>query len=104
MAGADSEIDAEEVEVFEGFFGKGAFSESLDPERLESTLEDRMEQVREQASTTQAMQVLRDLCLVARAGGHTTEAERAVLDRIALGLGVSPGFVCHSMDSELAPD
>jgi tellurite resistance protein len=65
---------------------------------------ERVKQVKEDASTTQAMQVLRDLCLVARAEGHVGEPERAVLDEISLGLGISPKFVCQTLDCDLDPD
>lgn len=104
VASADGEIGEHEIEVFESFFGKGSFVDSLDPERLEATLDERMEQVRKLASPPQAMQVLRDLCLVARANGHTSEAERGVLDRVAAGLAVATHFVSQAIEAELSPD
>lgn len=104
MAAADGEISDEEKAVFEGFFGKGSLRDDLDVEALRADLDNRIRQVRESASSPQALQVIRDLCMVARAHGRAGAAERAVLDRIADGLGVSRGFVCHSMDSSLEPD
>ena len=104
VANANGEISAEEIAVFEKFFGKGAFKDGLDLEALAADLDNRIAQVRETASTPQGLQVLRDLCLVARAEGHSSDAERAVLDHIADGLEVARGFVCHSMDAELDPD
>jgi uncharacterized tellurite resistance protein B-like protein len=50
------------------------------------------------------MQVLRDLCLVARAEDRISQVETEVLERIAKGLGVAPEFVCQSLDSTLEPD
>jgi tellurite resistance protein len=104
VAHADAEISPSEIEIFEGFFSTGSFSESLDIGSLVASLPERIEQVKEAASTTQAMQVLRDLCVVARAEGHVKPAEREVLDAIARGLGISTKFVCQTMDSDLDPD
>lgn len=104
VAHADGVVSQTEIEIFEGFFGTGSFSESLDIDSLTASLPERIEQVKEAASTTQAMQVLRDLCIVARAEGHLKPAEREVLDTIARGLGISTKFVCQTMDSDLDPD
>ncbi len=104
VANADGNISEEEVAIFEKFFGKGAFSDSLNLDALQSDLEDRIAQVQEMASTPQAMQVLRDLCLVARAEGRISQVETDVLNEIADGLGVAREFVCQSLDSEFEPD
>ncbi|MEE8078188.1 MAG: M48 family metallopeptidase [Pseudomonadales bacterium] len=104
VANADGNISEEEVVIFEKFFGKGAFSDSLNLDALQSDLDERIVQVREMASTPQAMQVLRDLCLVARAEGRISQVETDVLNEIADGLGVAREFVCQSLDSELEPD
>ena len=90
--------------IFEKFFGKGAFNDALDLTALEADLDDRIVQVREMATTPQLMQVLRDLCLVARAEDHISELETDALNRIATGLGVAREFVCQSLDSSLEPD
>ena len=104
VANADGRISEEEIAVFEKFFGNHAYKEDLDLEKLEANLDDRIRTVKEQASVPQAMQVVRDLCLVARAEGHIEAAEEAVLDRIADGLDVPREFVCQTMESELDPD
>ena len=104
VANADGEISPKEVAIFEGFFGEGAYSESLDVDGLVAGLAARIDQVKEEASPTQAMQVLHDLCIVARAEGQQGDAERRVLDEIATGLGVSTNFVCQTLDSDLDPD
>jgi len=104
VVSADGEISDEETDLFERFFGKGSLRDDLNLEALQDDLPNRIRQVREVASSPQALQVLRDLCLIARAEGTASASERAVLDRIADGLGVSRGFVCHAMDSALDPD
>ena len=39
-----------------------------------------------------------------RCMAHDTDAARGVLDKIADGLGVTRGFICHAMDAELDLD
>ena len=62
------------------------------------------DRVREEAGVTQAMQVLQDLCIVARAEGHTMKPERRVLEEIATKLGFSAGFVTRTLEVDLSPD
>lgn len=104
VANAKDGISEEEVALFEKFFGKGAFSEGLDLDALDRDLDERIETVKEQASTPQAMQVLRDLCLVARAEGEASDEEVDVLERIADGLGIAHSFVCTSLEANVEPD
>ena len=104
VANADGRISEEEVAVFEKFFGNHAYKDDLDLDKLEADLDDRISTVKEQASVPQAMQVVRDLCLVARAEGHINPPEEAVLNRVAAGLGVPGEFVCQTLESELDPD
>ena len=102
VANADGEISESEIEVFEQFFGKDAFSEKLNLERIERGLDERVQQTKDQASHGQCLQVVRDLCLIARADKTVTEEERAVLHAIATGLGVSTSFVERVLES--SPD
>ena len=88
VAVADGDISEPEIETFEQFFGKGSFTDKLSIEKLRGELPARLKQLKEDASVPQRMQVLRDLCLVARAEGRTSGAERRVLDEVADGLGV----------------
>ena len=104
VGNADGAMAAEEVEVFERFFGSGAVQDDWNLEAIEASLEERMEQVRELASESQRMQLLRDLTLVARAEGYTTLQERGVLQRIARGLGLQPGVVEQILSADLEPD
>ena len=104
VANASGGVDEAEIAVFEKFFGEGSFDGGLDLDALEADLPNRIEAVRELATHSQAMQVLRDLCVVSRASGHTSEAERAVLDRISAGLGVSGGFICRPLEGDVEPD
>lgn len=104
VANADGVVSEEEIEIFERFFGKQAFSNSLNLELLSSELESRAENVRRLASAPQTIQVMRDLCIVCRAEGHTRAVERRVLDDVAHWLGISGAFVDQMLEGELDPD
>ncbi len=104
VANARDGIGEEEIALFEKFFGKGAFSDGLDLDALDRDLEERIDAVKESASTPQAMQVVRDLCMVARAEGEATDEEIEVLERVAEGLGIAKSFVCTSLDADMTPD
>ncbi len=98
VAQADGEVTAEEVALFERFFGKGTFSDRLDVDRLVEKLPGRLEQVREQASSAQRMQLLRDLCLIAKANNQHGPKELAVLHATADKLEVPHAFIEATMD------
>ena len=44
------------------------------------------------------MQVLHDLCVMAKADGGVCDAERALLYRVAKGLGLAETFVDQSLN------
>ena len=98
VADAVDGISTEELEVFAKFFGKYAFNDKLDIQKIKQTLEGRTSEVKENASQTQCMQVLHDMCLMAQADGGVDAAERAVLEEVAIGLGVPSSFICQVVD------
>ena len=104
VAASDGQIEPHEVEAFEEFFGKGAFRESFNVDALRGELTPRAERVVELTSNAQRMQVIHDLCVVARAGGHAGNNERRVLVRIATDLDISSDFVERSLDQSVDPD
>lgn len=93
LANASDGIDESEIEQFEKFFGIGSLSTDLNLDRLRSEMPGRIQQVRELASEAQCMQVIRDLCLIAKANDFVAPTEYEVLASIATGLNVSPAFV-----------
>lgn len=104
VADARNGISDEELAVLQGFFGDGFSVENLDIEKSKAELPNRIEATREQASITQRMQVLRDLCLVARAEGETSQSELDVLMDIARDLEVPCEFVVQCMEETLELD
>lgn len=98
VADASNGISDKELEVFAKFFGKYAFSDKLDIEKVKATLGRRIEDVSQRASQTQCMQVLHDLCVMSKADGGVTAQERAQLEEIARGLDIPSAFICQSID------
>ncbi len=98
VADAHDGISAEEVEVFSKFFGKYAFSEKLHIEKIKETLEYRAREVKDKASATQGMQVLHDMCLMAKADGGVDSAERIVLEDIASYMEIPFSFLDQALD------
>lgn len=104
VSGADGEISQAEVDAFEEFFGASSFRSTLDIDKLIKELPRRIERALQTISVSRRMQVLRDICLIARSDGHTAASEIAVLHKIADGLHVSRDFVVHQLESGLEPD
>jgi tellurite resistance protein len=97
VANAVGGISESEEQVISDFLGPRFALKSLNPEKLIDTLPERMAATREQASTSQCMQVLRDLCTVANAEAETRPEEIEVLHRVAEGLDIPRGFVEQCM-------
>ncbi len=105
IADASAGISAKELEVFEQFFGKYSFNDKLDINKIKQTLANRIAEVKDKATETQAMQVLHDLCVIARAdNGEVTEAERKELDAVAIGLGIPTTFICQTISADTQLD
>lgn len=104
VANADSGIDQEEIEMFEKFFGKGEFNKGLNIDRIIEALPKRIKAANELTSLTQRMQVMRDICVMARADNKASDIERAVMDNMADQLGVSRAFICQTLAQDCEPD
>ncbi len=100
VANADGNISEEEIAVFEKFFGKGAFTDSLNLQSIADDLSDRIAQVNKMASVPQCMQVLRDICIVAKAEGDLHEQELEMLYTLARGLKIPTAFIDQTLNSD----
>ncbi len=98
VANATDGISEDEKEVFEKYFGKYALSDKLDIDKTISAIPLRVEEVVKKASQTQQMQIIHDLCVMAKASGGVTTAERAVLDSLATSLSIPTSVVCQALD------
>ena len=99
VADAHGGISSEELDIFAKFFGKYAFSEKLNIERVKETIGRRASELVEKASETQRMQVLRDVCLMAKADGGVKPSEKQVLDEVASHLLVPVAFIDQTLDA-----
>jgi Zn-dependent protease with chaperone function len=104
IAAADGQISEQEIEVFEQFFGDGSFNKGPNIEALQEDLDNRLDQARARTSVPQRMQVLRDLCLVARAEKSTSKKAQDVLSHIARGLQVPEAMVAQSLECSIDLD
>ncbi len=104
VANAANGVSDKEIEIFEQFFEKGEYNDKLNPKRIAEQLPQRIARVKENCTETQAMQVVRDLCVIAMGDGDVNPEERDALNDIADGLGVSRTFVCMTIECEIEPD
>lgn len=100
----DGEISEQEIEVFEKYFGKGSFNEKLDFQKLSKEVPERVQSTADATSIAQRMQVMHDLCVVARAGCPITEAERDFLTGLANDLAIDTAFVEQTLDCSMELD
>ena len=96
-------ISQAEIEMFEKFFGEGSFTDTLDTDLIKDRLNQQIVSTVSETSRAQCSQVIRDLCLVARADGYATADEVALLKSIAKRMNVRPSFVdkCFEAVTEL---
>lgn len=104
VANANGDISDDEIAVFEKYFGKGEFKKGLNIDRIIEQLPDRARRACEQATLTQRMQVLRDICVISRADDHAGDLERAILDKIADLVEVPRAFICQTLAQDCEPD
>ncbi|MGR8947799.1 MAG: M48 family metallopeptidase [Gammaproteobacteria bacterium] len=104
VANASNGVSEQEISVFEKFFGDGSFTAKLDLERLQKEVPERTKQTLTETSPSQRMQIMHDLCIVARADGHVTEPERRVLEDIAVQLQVPELFVTQCLNCNVELD
>jgi Zn-dependent protease with chaperone function/uncharacterized tellurite resistance protein B-like protein len=104
VADADGTISEAEIAVFEKFFGQRSFDPGLDLAALERDLPQRLADVRERVAPPRRVQLVRDLCLVVRAGGSVDPKRRQVLLEICRSLEVPEALVDQTLESSLEPD
>jgi uncharacterized tellurite resistance protein B-like protein len=95
---ASGGISEKEIEAFDNLFGDGTFTEKLDLERLEESLEERVRRANEVVPHARRVHIIRDLCLVAVASGRVTRKEREYVHRIAKMLTLSATITEHCLN------
>lgn len=106
MAVADSHggVSDEEKAALKTFFNNDLDIDKLNAQRLKDILPKRIASTRELVSHGQCMQVIRDLCLIARTDGVVVEPELSVLREIAKGLDIPYAFVLQCTEDALELD
>ena len=104
VANARDGIGEQEKSVLKEFMGEAFSLDVLNVDKLIDTLPKRIGLVKQRASITQRMQVVRDLSVVARAEGGITDNELLVLYAIADGLEIPRSLVMHILDGDAGLD
>ena len=78
--------------------------EKLDSKRLREVLPNRIAEAKKLTSLAQRMQVVRDLCIVARAEHPIAAAETGLLNQIASGLELPTNFVTQCLEGSTELD
>ena len=102
VATAMGTVTPEAIKELERLLGLGSVSPGMKSEAVLADLPSRIESVRGSVPPLRRVQVIRDLCLVARADGHMAEAEVEVIRRIAVGVEVDPDVVSCALDPSCA--
>lgn len=104
VANAREGVSDQEKTMLKEFMGESFSIEALNVDKLIDTLPKRIQLVKEHASISQRMQVVRDLTVVARAEGEITDNELLVLFGVADGLSIPRSLVLHILDGEAELD
>ena len=104
VANARDGIGEEEKAILKEYMGESFSLDVLNIDKLIDTLPKRISSVKQHASITQRMQVVRDLSVVARAEGGITDNELLVLYAIADGLEIPRSLVTHILDGDAGLD
>ena len=102
VATAMGTVTPEAMTELERLLGLGSVPPGMNPEAVLADLPSRIEGVRGSVPPLRRVQVIRDLCLIARADGHMAEAELEVIRQIAAGVEVEPDVVSCALDPSSA--
>ena len=91
-------VTPEAIAQLERLLGPGAMPPLLKPEVILADLPSRIEQVRTSVPPLRRAQVIRDLCVIARADGSIADAELDVIEDIAKKIEVDLGIVACARD------
>lgn len=103
VAAASGDIAPKEREALEKFFGAGSCA-AVNVEALKRDLPRRAGDVKAKVPLLKRQQVVRDLCVIARADGTVDTAEQAVLLDLAQHTGVDAAFVERALASNVQLD
>jgi len=100
IAAASGEVKEEVIEELERLLGPGSVPVEVKPDVIRKDLPSRIEDVKKQVPPLRRAQVLRDLCVIARADGRVEPEELRVIRDIGAAIEVDPSLV-HGVCSGL---
>ncbi len=96
IASASSTTSAESLRELERMLGSGSLPREIKPDLMRQDLERRIARVNEVVPALRRAQIVRDLCVIARADHRIDDAELRILDEIAAAVGVDNNLVTCS--------
>ncbi len=103
VATADGAVDSAEKATLERYFGLGSV-ENVNAEALKKDLPTRIAALVEKVPQLRRHQVIRDLCVLARADGTVAASERRILFEVAAHCGVSADVVERALTTNIELD
>lgn len=99
IASVSGTIREKELEEMERLLGPGSLPSELKPELIKQDLPSRLKNFKETVPPLRRAQVIRDLCVIARADGRVEEAEKKLLRDIATEVEVDTALVSCIVES-----
>jgi Zn-dependent protease with chaperone function/tellurite resistance protein len=99
IAAASGTVDDKAIAELERLLGPGSVPYEVKPDAIRRDLPKRIEAVNRQVPRLRRGQVVRDLCVIARADGHVRDAELRVMHEIASAIGVDQAVVTQTVAS-----
>jgi hypothetical protein len=93
VAAVSGEVTQEALDALEDLLGPGSIPAELKPDVIKADLPNRIEAVRAKVPVLRRAQVIRDLCVIARADGRVERGEVKVIREIAEAVGVDETLV-----------
>lgn len=104
VANAHGGISKDEESALNKYLGSAFSLHKLDADKLAATIPERASTTVKLASKPQRMQVLRDICIVARVEAECAEAELAILKDLAERLDIANDFVYQCLQCSVDLD
>jgi Zn-dependent protease with chaperone function len=93
VATARGEPNKAALEALEKLLGTGSLPRPLNAKAITDEIPKRVTSVNASVPAVRRAQIIRDLCVIARADGHADEAETKAIDAIAKAIGVDSSIV-----------
>jgi Zn-dependent protease with chaperone function/tellurite resistance protein len=99
IATVSGTLEEKEIKELERLLGPGSLPPELKPDVIKRDLPSRLKSVKETVPPLRRAQVIRDLCVIARADGRVEEAEQKLLREIAREVEVDTALVSCTMEA-----